>query len=202
VTHVKTNIFIYISSENANGTTRKVHFKETNVKWKPICICAAGSPIQSAHPSSTHRSKTLAHPTATKRPSSQYNLTCTVNSQPSHTPLPSRAAAASRNLFRHGWVPSPPPLVFWPLCAGELCALTLSLPPLCCRGVHLRVGAMEEEAVGCDALRAARAVLGVQAAAGYRPPHQAHPPWQGRGAPPPPPPPRLSSSILAACYMD
>jgi hypothetical protein len=43
---------------------------------------------------------------------------------------------------------------------------------------------MEEEAVGCDALRAARAVLGVQAAAGYRPPHQAHPPGQG-------PPPRL-----------
>jgi hypothetical protein len=43
---------------------------------------------------------------------------------------------------------------------------------------------MEEEAVGRDALRAARAVLGVQAAAGDRPPNEAHAPRQG-------PPPRL-----------
>ena len=52
------------------------------------------------------------------------------------------------------------------------------------RGVQVRVGAMEEEAVGRDAVRAARALLGVQAAASHRPPHQAHPPGQG-------PPPRL-----------
>jgi hypothetical protein len=31
---------------------------------------------------------------------------------------------------------------------------------------------MEEEAVGRDEVRAARAVLGVQAAAGHRPPHR------------------------------
>ncbi|KAM3256526.1 hypothetical protein ACQJBY_049145 [Aegilops geniculata] len=38
---------------------------------------------------------------------------------------------------------------------------------------------MEEEAVGRDEVRAARALLGVQAAAGHRAHHQAHPPRQG-----------------------
>jgi len=52
------------------------------------------------------------------------------------------------------------------------------------RCVQVRLGAMEEEAVRRDAVRAARALLGVQAAAGHRPPHKAHPPRQG-------PPPRL-----------
>jgi len=71
-----------------------------------------------------------------------------------------------------------PANVFWSLHAGEpLRVVSLSL--MACslrRGVQVRVGAMEEEAVGRDALRAARALLGVQAAAGHRPPHQAHPP--------------------------
>jgi hypothetical protein len=51
-------------------------------------------------------------------------------------------------------------------------------------GVQVRVGAMEEEAVGRDEVRAARALLGVPPAAGHRPPHPPHPPRQG-------PPPRL-----------
>ena len=38
---------------------------------------------------------------------------------------------------------------------------------------------MEEEAVGRDEVRSARALLGVQAAAGDRAHHQAHPPRQG-----------------------
>ncbi|KAM3365991.1 hypothetical protein ACQJBY_015516 [Aegilops geniculata] len=38
---------------------------------------------------------------------------------------------------------------------------------------------MEEEAVRRDEVRAARALLGVQAAARHRPHHQAHPPRQG-----------------------
>ena len=50
------------------------------------------------------------------------------------------------------------------------------------RGVQVRLGAMEEEAVRRDEVRAARAVLGVQAAAGDRAHHQAHPSRQG--APP------------------
>ena len=131
-------------------------------------------------PSSAHRSKTLAHPTVTRLPSREYK--CTSHPNPGFLRalhLPPRR----RHRCTHPhppWVSSSSsvPQMFSGLSVpASLCASSLSLTACSLRrGVQVRVGAMEEEAVGRDALRAARALLGVQAAAGHRPPHQAHPP--------------------------
>jgi hypothetical protein len=53
---------------------------------------------------------------------------------------------------------------------------------------------MEKEAIRRDAVRSTRALLGVQAAAGHRPPHKAHPPRQG-------PPPRLQGQAGRSSHV-